>query len=195
MAVSGTTAPFFVTAFGFAALWGRHRDALRPFERWALPLLLVLALSAMRNATWFELALAVSLPRLLDAARPAVEPDEAVRRANVVLGAAAAAFALAVLGTHLAKPAAWFDRTGTPAQAAAAARAAGPHGVVLADDDHSDWLLWQRPELSGRVAYDVRFELFDARALARIVRLSHLDRPAWSAWARRHGLVPFRPAS
>jgi hypothetical protein len=52
--------------------------------------------------------------------------------------------------------------------AAAAAAAVGPTGRILADDSHSDWLLWQMPELSGRIAYDVRFELFTQHQLARL---------------------------
>jgi hypothetical protein len=39
---------------------------------------------------------------------------------------------------------------------------------VLADDLHSDWLLWKRPELTGRVAYDVRFELLREAQLAAL---------------------------
>ena len=61
---------FFASALVAAGLWGAHRRTLTRFERWALPLLLVAAFAALRNGVWFELAAAVSLPRLLDAARP-----------------------------------------------------------------------------------------------------------------------------
>ena len=50
----------------------------------------------------------------------------------------------------------------------AVAAAAGRKGFVLADDLHSDWLLWRRPELTGRIAYDVRFELMRERQLAAL---------------------------
>ena len=32
---------------------------------------------------------------------------------------------------------------------------------VFATDRHADWLLWKLPELRGRVAYDVRFEIYE----------------------------------
>jgi len=65
-----------------------------------------------------------------------------------------------------------------PAAAEAVSRASGAHGIVLADDRHADWLLWLRPELAGRVAYDVRFELFSAPELQRIKVLEDSSRAA-----------------
>ena len=54
-----------------SALWGARRRSLTSFEQLGdLVLLLVAAFAALRNGVWFELAAAVSLPRLLDALRP-----------------------------------------------------------------------------------------------------------------------------
>jgi hypothetical protein len=179
-AVEAVTAVFFISAFATTALWSRHHRWLTSFERWALALLLIGALTAVRNAVWFELAAAVSFPRLLDAAWPsATAPTLGVRRVNLVVGSVAAAGALMVLGAHVARSSAWLERDRPPAAAAAVARAAGPHGIVLADDEHADWLLWQQPSLEGRVAYDVRFELFDRRQLVQISRLQQASPLAW----------------
>jgi hypothetical protein len=179
-AVEVGTAVFFLTAFATTALWGRHQRALTSFERWALPLLLVCALSAVRNAVWFELAAAVSFPRLLDAAWPSsTAPTRGVRRINLVLGSVATIVVIVMVATHFARPAAWFDRGRPPAAAAAVAAAAGPRGIVFADDEHADWLLWQQPSLEGRVAYDVRFELFGRRELVQLSRLHLASVPAW----------------
>ena len=41
---------------------------------------------------------------------------------------------------------------------------------VFATDRHSDWLLWHIPSLRGRIAFDVRFELYDRETLEDIVR-------------------------
>ncbi|HEX3806431.1 MAG TPA: hypothetical protein VHV52_06585 [Gaiellaceae bacterium] len=179
MRVGGGTALFFAGALAFVALWGRHRRTLTSFEQWALPVLLVGALIAVRNAVWFELALAVSLPRLLDAAWRPAPATVGVRRINVALAALGVLAAVAVLATHFTRSPSWLDRAGSPAAAAAVAHAAGAHGVVLADDQHADWLLWERPELAGRVAYDVRFELFDARQMNQIVQLDDAHAAAW----------------
>ena len=89
-AVEGPTYAFFLSAFGAAALWGGQRRVLTTFEKWAVPVLLLSALTAVRNGVWFELALAVTLPRLLDAAWPSrIRLTAGVRRLNVVLGSVA----------------------------------------------------------------------------------------------------------
>ncbi|HEY6017953.1 MAG TPA: hypothetical protein VIU16_14295, partial [Gaiellaceae bacterium] len=82
---------------------------------------------------------------------------------------------------------------------------------VLPNDRWADWLLWSHPELAGRVAYDVRFELLTRREvgslallrsglsgrLARGYRLFVVDRlreRTTRAWllGNRHGRVVAR---
>jgi hypothetical protein len=189
------SAPLLVTAFAAAALWGRHRAVLTSFERWALPILLVAALAAVRNAVWFELALAIALPRLLDAAFPPAEPTAGARRLHAVAGSLAIVVAVAAVVAGLGRGPSSFDRAGSPAEAAAVAKAAGPDGVVLADDRHADWLLWQRPELAGRVAYDVRFELLTAGQLQRLVALDRAARGVWARCGSTMSVVTFHSAA
>jgi hypothetical protein len=180
--VEGPTVAFFLSAFGTAALWGAHRRVLTTFEKWAVPILLLSALTAVRNGVWFELALAVSMPRLLDAAWPSrIRLTPGVRRLNVVLGSVALAGVAALFVYAAARGPAWLEK-GHPSAAAASAvtSAAGREGIVLSDDIHADWLLWQEPSLAGRVAYDVRFELFDAHELKQLDRLERASHPAWS---------------
>jgi hypothetical protein len=180
--VEPKTAVFFLSAFAITALWARHPRAITSFERWAIVLLLVVALSAERNLIWFELAAAVSLPRLLDGVWKARgTPTDGVRRVNLVLGSVATVAAFAVLVVQFARPAAWLERDQPPAAAAAVAAAAGPDGIVLADGAHADWLLWHQPSLAGRVAYDVRFELFDRRELMQI---GQVLQPSPRVWRR-----------
>jgi hypothetical protein len=73
-----------------------------------------------------------------------------------------------VVAGSFARPAASFESEWPAAGAQAVAAAAGPNGLVLADDVHSDWLLWEQPQLAGRLAYDVRFELFTRKQLERL---------------------------
>jgi hypothetical protein len=42
-------------------------------------------------------------------------------------------------------------------------------GRVYANERLSDWLLWEAPELRGRLAYDARVELLTRREVDRIV--------------------------
>jgi len=171
--LAGITVPFFVSVAVMAVLCLRHRGVLTSFERWALPLLLLAALHAVRNVIWFELAAAVALPRLLDAAWPARPLPADVRRVNLVFAPVAMIAVLAFAAVH--RPALDPDA----GAAAVVASAAGAHGIVLADDTHADWLLWEEPSLVGRVAYDVRFELFDAKQLAQLKALHDGSPVAW----------------
>jgi hypothetical protein len=192
-AVEGPTYAFFLSAFGAAALWGGHRRVLTTFEKWAVPLLLLSALTAVRNGVWFELALAVTLPRLLDAAWPSrIRLTPGVRRVNVVLGSVAVTAVVGLFAYQAARGPAWLDKSHpSDAAAAAVAAAAGRDGVVLSDDLHADWLLWQEPSLAGRVAYDVRFELFDAHELKQLDRLERASHPAWSRCGTIASVVTF----
>jgi hypothetical protein len=180
--VEALTVLFFASILGGAALWGAQRKRLTSFERWATILLAFAALSAIRNAVWFELAFAIAFPRLLDGVWPSrIELTKPVRRVNLALGGVAVASVLAAVVVQVSRSAPLVQEGRTPAGAAAVAASAGPHGIVLADEFDSDWLLWEQPSLAGRIAYDVRFELFDARELAQINRL---DGVAHSVWQR-----------
>ena len=100
---------------------------------------------------------------LVDAVRrPADEP----RRLNRLLATVVLAGAMVALGGVAANPKSWFTGGFPPAAAEAASTAAGPHGRVLVMSPYADWLLWSRPELRGRVAFDARFELYTARELS-----------------------------
>jgi hypothetical protein len=163
------TAPFFALAFGTVYLLARRAGAVSGFEQVALPLLVLLGLIAARNTIWLGLACVISLPSLFDAALgPAAELTRGLRRINVVLSTFALAFVALVFGATMARPTSALLEGWPRAGAAAAAAAAGPSGRVLADDVHSDWLLWEQPQLAGRLAYDVRFELFTRHQLERL---------------------------
>ena len=56
---------------------------------------------------------------------------------------------------------------------------------VFASDRFSDWMLFKIPELRGRMAYDVRFELYDARLLRRPPGLQLRGRPRLEVVRRR----------
>jgi hypothetical protein len=39
---------------------------------------------------------------------------------------------------------------------------------VFATSPYADWLLWTRPELAGRIAFDARFELLTPKDVQRL---------------------------
>ena len=162
---------FFVTALAIVFALGRHGRAVSTFERAALPLLLVAGFASIRNGVWLALAAAVSAPLLLDAAlAPARALPEAARVINRRLAAVVIGLTVTVVAGSFARPAASFESEWPAAGAQAVAAAAGPNGLVLADDVHSDWLLWKEPQLAGRIGYDVRFELLSAHRIATLYR-------------------------
>jgi hypothetical protein len=190
--VDGTTAIFLASAFGACLLYGRHRRVLTPLEQLALPLLLVAALLAIRNTIWFELALVVALPRLLDAVWPSrIVLTERLRRINLSLAVGCLALAGLSASFVLTRPATWFSASWPARDAAVVAAAAGSDGLVLADDRHSDWLLWEQPRLVGRIAHDIRFELMTRDQLASLSRLRAGSRPRWSRCGPSFAVLTF----
>lgn len=176
------TAPFYVLALLSLYLLGRRGGSVSLFERLALPLFGVLGFLAARNTIWLGLACAVSLPTLIDGALgPSLELTPGMRRLNRFLSVGALGLAGVVAATMLSRPTSVLLGRWPAKGAAAVAAAAGPRGLVLADDVHSDWLLWEQPRLSGRVAYDVRFELLSSRRLAALQAFRNGRRPAVAA--------------
>jgi hypothetical protein len=176
------TAPFFALALLSLYLLGRRGGVVSLLERFALPLFGVLGFLAARNTIWLGLACAVSLPTLIDGALgPPLELTRGMRRLNIALSLVAVGLAGIVAAAMLSRPTSVLLGRWPAKGAEAVAAAAGPRGLVLADDVHSDWLLWEEPGLAGRLAYDVRFELLSAHQLAGLQALRDGRRPAAAA--------------
>jgi hypothetical protein len=169
-APSGLTAVFYVLAFAAVGLLARQHRRLNGFEKLTLLLTLVGGLSAIRSVSWFTLTALVLVPVLLEgelsAWRSVLRPG--LRRVASGLALAVTAAALASGAT---RPDAWFTHLwpSGAARAVAAAAAQDPSAQILADDRYADWLLWEEPGLRGRVAYDVRFELFTRAQFEQLV--------------------------
>jgi hypothetical protein len=158
---------FFVLAL--AAIWliARHGTRLTLFELLAVVLLIVVALTAIRNVSLFAFALPALAPAALDDAWPAA--DTGVERSRLLTWlarAAVAALALTVI-VVARRPQEWVLQQ-WPVRAADqvyATAAADAGARVFASDRYADWLLWRYPSLAGRVAYDSRVELLSERQL------------------------------
>jgi hypothetical protein len=157
---SQKTGLFYLLAFATVWLVAKHGSRLTLFERACLLVTVLSAVTAIRSIVWFALTALVILPMALDAALSAPRPSRF--RTLRVAGAGAALLAvLAAAATAAARPESWYVRE-WPNRAAPAIAAAtrDPSTLVLSDDRYADWILWEHPHLVGRVAYDVRFELF-----------------------------------
>jgi hypothetical protein len=175
--LTGTTAAVYLLILGGLWLIGRAGRGIPAVDQLAFVFTAVLAFDAVRNTAWIGLVALAVLPQLVDRLRrPVVEP----RRLNRLLSVAILALVvISFLGVAV-KPVSWFTSEFPAPAARAAAQAAGPKGRIFAVNDYADWLLWSRPELTGRVALDARFELLSARQVKQLVRFE----PRAGNWLR-----------
>ena len=146
----------------------RCRRRLTLFELLVLAVTLVGAVQAVRGVIWFALACAAILPVALDGLLTRADPSCPARQPRD-------------LGREPRRPRRRAPRRARPATAAGSSRSGpseqvaavreatrDPSTRLLATDGTADWLLWRIPDLRGRIAYDVRFELYDPATLDRI---------------------------
>ena len=166
---SEKTMLFYAVGIPAAVLLARHRSRLSGFEQLALLAMLVAGVSAIRSIVWFSLASTILLPRLLDGALS--QWSRHVGRApKLALATAALGATLAAAGVAAAQPSAWYTRAwpATATEQVADIAARRPEARVFADARYADWLLWEQPQLSGRIAYDIRFELLSRQQFEQI---------------------------
>ena len=167
---SASTMLFYVVGIAAAALLLRHRSRLTAFEQLALLVMLVAGVSAIRSIVWFALAALILLPRLVDGALSQWS-RQLGRAPKRILASAALAASFVATGVVVAQPSGW-STSAWPAAAAtqvAGIAATRPAATVFADARYADWLLWEQPQLVGRIAYDIRFELFSRQHFEQLV--------------------------
>ncbi len=189
--LTARTAPIYLLVLGGMWLLGRAGRRLNALEQLALVLTAIFAFEAIRDTAWFGLAALALLPELIDSLRkPVTEP---ARLNRVLASTVLASVAISVLAVAF-KPTSWFTTSFPSAAAAAASSAAGPHGRVFATSPDADWLLWARPELSGRVAFDARFELLSTSQLKQLARFQ-VQAGKWLKTTRGYQVFVLDPPS
>ena len=181
---------FFYVLIAIAILlviWGRKRLAL--FDLAVLALTLVGAVTAIRGIVWFALACMIFLPVAIGRRLESRKPGEPRRRFNFALTAALAGALVVVALSSFLRPTSWYEMY-WPSKAVEAVRAElEPSDKVFLSDLFSDWMLFKIPELRGRVAYDVRFELYDEEFFERLSRYSAEEGADWKAFADGYRIV------
>ena len=187
---SGTTALFWVLAAVAAVLLAlrRCRSRLSVFELLVLGVTFVGAVQAVRGVIWFALACAAILPIALDGLLTRADPSS--RRVNRTISVVSLAALAVALVVTLARPGGWFSQEWPEVRVAAVrAATADPATRLFATDGTADWLLWRLPELRGRIAYDVRFELYGEETLDRISRYGNREGANWKSLADGYPVV------
>src|SRR5438477_94751 len=163
--LTANTAAVYLLVLGGLWLLGQAGRGAPLLDQLAFALTAVLAFEAVRNTAWIGLVALAVLPPLVDRLRgPVVEPARLNRILSVTI---LVSLVISVAGVA-AKPTSWFTSGFPAAGARATAVAAGPEGNVFASSPFADWLLWSRPALTGRVAFDARFELLSRAQIQRI---------------------------
>jgi hypothetical protein len=184
--LSPLTAGFYVLAGVGVWLVAAERSALTRFEKLAFWLTLVAAMLSIRNIVWFALLALIVLPQ---AASAALEKRSAAAE-RPALNAVLASILLALVGGTLLvtvnRPSQRYTRDYPRAAAGAvmAATARDQSLRVFAEERFADWLLWEEPELRGRLAYDVRFELLRDDELKGLYRWHEQMTDGWRAASR-----------
>jgi hypothetical protein len=177
--VTALAVPFFLLALGTVWVIGRSGRRMPLFDQLTLILICAGAIFAIRNITWFGLAVTILLPCTISAMFP--QRRVAPRRTTINLSLAGVAILVLAAATAsvASKPATWFERSFNPGAASTVAQIAHRYPAVrfYSDNRFADWLLWQDPSLIGRIAYDIRFELLTRRQLQGIVDIAALPRP------------------
>jgi hypothetical protein len=176
------TAPFFLLAIAVAWIAGRSRTALTRFERLALLATLLAGLSATRNIGWFAFAAIMLCPSAIEEFAPDRSALHRARsRANALAAAVTLSALVALLAATFARPASWFTEPYPQAAADAVARAADrdPGARIWSDVRFADWLLWRKPGLAGRIAFDARFEVLSRLRIAEIYNFNNVFGSSW----------------
>jgi hypothetical protein len=172
-AASVQTAPFYLLAFLTVWLIGRKKDRLLPFEQVLLAATLLIGLQTIRGVIWFTLVALMLVPAALDGVLRTNTRAMRFQLLNRSLIAVSIVGVIATLAVVAAKPSSWFERSYPNGVLAAFDRAQtrNPQLKVFANETYGDWLLLRRPELRGRLAFDIRFELTSKKELENLLKI------------------------
>jgi len=179
---------YLLAAFGLAVAYlGRSR--LKSFDVAALGLTFAGAVLAIRGIPWFALACLVLLPvavgRSLEGRTPRVP-----RALDGRVAFAAVACLAAIAAVAVAREDSWYESKWPSAAPSTVEQATRSPGVrVFATSRDADWLLFKIPDLRGRLAYDVRFEIYDRETFERIVRFRGEQGDDWKSIADGYDVV------
>jgi hypothetical protein len=179
---------YALAAIAIVVVWlGRRRLTL--FDIAVLALTFAGAVNAIRGIVWFALACMVFVPVAIGRKLESKNPGEPRRTLNLAVTTVLVAALLVVATSLFTRDEEWFEEY-WPLEAVAAVRnELGPDDRVFAPDRFSDWMLFRIPELRGRVAYDVRFELYDRNFFDRLGEYGGETTPDWKSFADGYRIV------
>ena len=183
------TAAFYVLAAIAAFLVWRGRRRLAGFDIAVLVITFAGGVNAIRGIVWFALACMIFVPVAIGRRLESKNPGAPRSRLNLAIATALTAGLVLVAASLFTRDESYFEEY-WPRDAVEAVRTElGPEDRVFASDRFSDWLLFRIPELRGRVAYDVRFELYDDAFYDRLQDYNFEDGADWKSFADGYRIV------
>jgi hypothetical protein len=167
-------------------IWGRRR--LTGFDLAVLALTLAGALTAIRGIPWFAFACMVFVPVAIGRGLESRKPGEPKRGLNTAICVLLSAGIVASAGSLFLRSDAWFEDYWPTGPVEAVRANLEPGDRVFVPDRFSDWLLWKIPELRGRIAYDVRFEVYDKAFFHRLSNYNW-EQGDWKSFADGYRIV------
>lgn len=180
---------FYALAVIAAVVVWLGRRRLTVFDLAVLVLTFAGGVNAIRGIVWFALACMVLVPVAIGRKLESRKPGEPRRGLNVAIAAGLTAALLAVAGSLFLQDEEWFEEY-WPREAVEAVRSElQPGDRLYAPDRFSDWMVFKIPELRGRIAYDVRFELYDLDFYERLQNYNFEEDDDWKSFADGYRLV------
>jgi hypothetical protein len=189
---SGTTLRNWPAYFAFAALalvaLLRPEIKLGLHDSLCLVVLTLAGLDTTRNIVWLPVAAVILIPPALTRWSPETETRAWLRTfllgVALVGGAGVGLLAAGISSSKLEHP--FPDAEGN---AIAAAAAKDPSARIVTQETFADWLLWRHPELRGRIAFDIRFELLGPKGLKQVVHFEDASGLHWDTPFRGYRLA------
>ena len=185
---SNTAAFYVLLAMAIPiVIWGRRRLTL--FDIAVLLLTLGGALTAIRGIPWFAFACMVFVPVAIGRSLESRRQSEPRRGLNLTISVGLAAALLLSAGALFVRSDSWYEDYWQTEPIEAVRAELQPGDRVFAPDRFSDWLLWKIPDLRGRMAYDVRFELYDEAFYDRLANYNWEQGNDWKSFADGYRIV------
>ncbi|HLJ19155.1 MAG TPA: hypothetical protein VKU84_03110 [Stellaceae bacterium] len=175
-------------------IWAFVRTRAHTWDMIALLVLAAASIAVMRNVPFFALCALAMLPAAMKHGMNEMSPpiDSLRRRVNVLVVVAAALITATAAITAIDRRALAFDGSRSELKMLATVEAtmrANPDLEALADSRFTDLMLWRAPWLAGRLADDVRYELYTAAEVTRVQNVFTGTGRHWQDGARGFGLV------
>ena len=181
-----------------ATVWAIGRSGVKTpaFDQLVLIVLALGAIFAVRNITWFGLAVMMLLPATITGLARRKPPAPRRTRLNVAIAWTSVTLVLVAIVVTAARPASWFERT-YPTRAVSVVEgvmARAPATKVFADVRFADWLVWHDPKLAGHIAYDTSFELLTDNQLSSLAHIGVALLPGSHDILAPYSLLVLNPA-